>query len=150
MAEKDKVPFTNEITAWRIQGLASDAVQFSCPVVSDSSWPHGLQHARPPCPSPTPGAYSNSCHWVGDAIQPSHLLLSPSPPPFHLSHHQGLFPVSQFFTSGWPNYWSFSFSISPSNEYQGWFPLGLTGLLSLLSKVSQESSPIPQLKKSIL
>ena len=55
-------------------------------------------------------------HWVGDAIQPSHPLSSPSPPAFNLSQHQGL---SQRASSShqWPKYWSFSFSISPSNEY---------------------------------
>ena len=62
-------------------------VQFSRSVVSDSLWPHGLQHARPPCPSPTPGIYSNSCPLSSDAIQPSHPLWSPSPPAFNLSQH---------------------------------------------------------------
>ena len=67
-------------------------IQFICSVVSSSLWPHELQYARLPCPSPTPGVYSNShAHWVGDAIQPSHPLLSPSPPTFNLSQHQGLF-----------------------------------------------------------
>ena len=68
-------------------------------------------------------------HQVGDAIQPSHPLLFPSPPAFNLSHHQGLFQwVSSLLR--WPKYWSFSFSISPSNEYSGlisfridWFDL---------------------------
>ena len=59
--------------------------------MSDSLRPQGLQHARPLCPSPAPGVYSDSCHWVGDAIQPSHPLGSPSPPAFSLSQHQGLF-----------------------------------------------------------
>ena len=58
-------------------------------------------------------------HRVGDAIQPSHPLSSPSPPSFSLSQHQGLFQMSQLFTLRWPKYWSFSFSISPSNEYPG-------------------------------
>ena len=56
--------------------------------------PHGLQHARLPCPSPTPKAYSNYVHRVSNAIQPSHPLLSPSPPTFNLSQHQGLFQRS--------------------------------------------------------
>ena len=60
-----------------------------CSVVSDSLWLHGLQHTRLPCPSPSPGVCSNSL--VGDAIQPSHPLSSPSPPVFNLSEHQGLF-----------------------------------------------------------
>ena len=60
-------------------------------VVSDSLQPHGLQHARPPCPSPTPGLAQTHIHRVGDASQPSHPLSSPSPPAFNLSQHQGLF-----------------------------------------------------------
>ena len=67
------------------------SVQFSCSVVSDFLWPHELQHARPPCPSPTPESAQTHVHWVGDAIQPSHPLLSPSPPALNLSQHQGLF-----------------------------------------------------------
>ena len=62
-------------------------------------------------------------HCIGDAIQPSHLLLPSFPSAFNLSKHQGFFsPVcreSQLFASGGPKYWSFSFSISPSNEYSG-------------------------------
>ena len=67
-----------------------DSVQFSQSVMSDSLWPHGLQHARLPCPSTAPGAYSHSCPWVSDAIQTFHPLSSPSPA-FNLSQHQGLF-----------------------------------------------------------
>ena len=52
---------------------------------------HGPQHARTPCPSPTPRVYNTHVHWVSDAIQPSHPLSSPSPPAFSLSQHQGLF-----------------------------------------------------------
>ena len=63
------------------------SVQFSHSVVSNSLEPHESQHARPPCPSPTPGACSNSCN----AIQPSHPLSSPSPPAPSPSQHQGLF-----------------------------------------------------------
>ena len=61
--------------------------QFSHSVVPDSLWPHGLQHARPPCPSPT----QTHVHWVSDAIQTSHPLSSPSPPAFNLSQHQALY-----------------------------------------------------------
>ena len=67
---------------------ATISVQFSRSVLSDSWWPHGVQHARPPCPLPT---LQTHVHWVSDAIQPSHLLLSPSPPTFSRSQHQGLF-----------------------------------------------------------
>ena len=65
--------------------------QFSHSFMSHFLRPHGLQHARPPCPSPTPTVTHTHVHWVGDAIQPSHPLLSPSPPTFNLSQHQGLF-----------------------------------------------------------
>ena len=66
------------------------SVQFSCSVVSDTLRPHESQHARPPCPSPTPGVHSDSSrvHRVSDAIQPSHPLTSPSPPAPNPSQHQ--------------------------------------------------------------
>ena len=67
------------------------SVQFSHWVMSSSLWPHGLQHAWPPCPSPTPRAYLNSCPSSWWSIQLSHPLLSPSPPTFNLSQHQDLF-----------------------------------------------------------
>ena len=81
--------------------------------------PHGLQHARPPCLSPTPGAYSNSC----PSHRSCHPTISSSVIPFS-SHLQsfpasGSFPMSWFFTSGGQSIWSFSFSISPSSEYSG-------------------------------
>ena len=66
------------------------------------------------CPSPTPGVYLTHVHWVSDAIQPFHPLPSPSLPIFNLSQHQGLY---ESVLIRWPKYWSFSFSISPSNEY---------------------------------
>ena len=72
-------------------------IQFSCSVMSDFLQPHELQHARPPYLSPTPGVYSTTrVHWVSDAIQPSHPLLSPSPLAFSLSQHQGLFQWVSF------------------------------------------------------
>ena len=89
-------------------------VQFSYSIVSDSLWPHELQHARPPCPSPAPEFTQTHVHRGGDAIQPSHPLSSPSPPAFNLSQHQGLFKLVR-----WPKYWSFSFNISPFNEHPG-------------------------------
>ena len=73
--------------------------QLSHSVVSDSLWPHGLQQARPPCPSVhhQPLEFTQThVHWVGDAIQPPHPLSSPSPPTFNLSHHQGLFKWVSF------------------------------------------------------
>ena len=97
-------------------------VQFSCSVVSDSLQPHEQQHARPPCPSPTPGVYPNSCplsRWCHPTISSSvhPLLLLPS-----------IFPSIRVFSNEsalyirWPKYWSFSFSISPSNEHPGLIP----------------------------
>ena len=90
-------------------------------------------------------------HWVRDSIQPSHPL---SPSPFVLL--PSIFPSIRVFSNEtalpirWPKYWNFSFIISPSNEYLGWFPLRLTGLISLLSKglssTSQGTSPAPQFK----
>ena len=72
-------------------------------------------------------------HWVSGVIQPSHPLLSLSPPALYLSQHQGLFNESVLHIR-WPKYQSFSFSISPSNNIQDWSPLELTGLMSLQSK----------------
>ena len=91
------------------------SVQFSHSVVSDSSWPHGPQHARLPCPSPTPRAYSNSC----SSSQWCHPTISSSMIPFSSS----IFPNIRVFCNEsvlrikWPKYWNFSLRISPSNEY---------------------------------
>ena len=78
--------------------------------------PLGLQHARPPCPSPTLELTQTHVHWVSDAIQPSHPLSSPSPPAFNLSSIRVFYNESALCIR-WPKYWSFS--ISPSNEYLG-------------------------------
>ena len=95
------------------------SVWFSCSVISDSLWPHGLQHARLPCPSPTLELTQTHVHWLSDAIQPSHPLLSPCPlPPIFPSIT--LFSRESVLHIRWPKYWSFSFNISPSNEYSGW------------------------------
>ena len=116
-------------------------VQFSHSVVSASLRPHELQHARLPCPSPTPRAYSNSC----PSSRWSHPTISSSATRFFCLQS----PSIRVFSSEsvrirWSKYWSFSFSISPSNEYSGLTSFRLTGLISLLSKGSQESSPAPQ------
>ena len=71
--------------------MSNYSVQFTCSVLFDSLRPHEPQHARPPCPSPTLEPPQTPVHWVSDAIQPSHALLSPSPPTFNLSQLQGLF-----------------------------------------------------------
>ena len=124
------------------------SLQFSHSVVSSSLWPHGLQHTRPPCPSPLPEFTQTHVHWVGDAVQPTHSLSSPCPPAFSLAQHQGLFSESVL-PIRWPQYWSFSYSISPSNEYSGlisfrmdWFDLhSVQGTLkSLLQHHSSKTS----------
>ena len=97
---------------------AESVSQFSRSVVSDSLRPHGLQHTRLPCPSPTPGFTQSHVHQVGDAIQRSHPLPSPSPLAPNPSQHQGLFQKSTL-CMRWPKYWSLSFSISPTNEHPG-------------------------------
>ena len=71
--------------------VSQSVIRFSRSIVSNSLWPHGLQNARPPCPSPTSRVYSNSCPLSRDAIQPCYPLSSPSPPTLTLSQHQGLF-----------------------------------------------------------
>ena len=110
------------------------SVQFKCLVVSDSLWPYGLQNTRSPCPLPTPRAYSNSCplHWwypptISSSVVPFSSCLQCFPA-------SGSFPMSQFFTSGDQSIGtSASVSVLPMN-IQGWFPLGLTGWISLQSK----------------
>ena len=105
------------------------SVQFSRSVVSDSLWPHGLQHARFPCPSPPPGAWSDSCslsQWwyptILSSVVPfsSCLLSSPA---------SGSSPISRLFASGDQSIGA-SASVLPMN-IQGWFPLGLAGSISL-------------------
>jgi len=110
------------------------SVQFSHSVISNSLRPHGLQHAKPLCPSPTPRACSYSCPWS----QWCHPTISSFVIPFS-SHLQsfpasGSFPVSQFFALGGQSIGvSVSTSVLPMN-IQDWFPLGLTGWISLQSK----------------
>ena len=116
--------------------------------MSDSLWPHGLQHTRPSCPSSTTGVYSNSCPlswWCHQTISssvvpfPSHLQSFPA---------SGSFQMSQLFTSGGQSIGSFSFSISPSNEHPGlisfrmdWLDLlSVQGTLSLLQHHSSKAS----------
>ena len=137
------------ITTVKIPWATHLPVQFSHSVVSDSLWPHGLQHARAPCPSPTPGAHSNSClsrWWCHPTISSSTVPFSSCLQSFPAS---GSFQMSQLFSLGGQSIWasastSVLLMIFPIN-IQGWFPLGLTGL-SLLSWNSQEPSPIPQFK----
>ena len=107
-------PVSQGITQWWFS-----SVEFSHSVVSDSLWPHELQHTRPPCPSPTPGVHPNPCplsQWLpsNHIILCCPLLLLPS-----------IFPSIRVFSNDsalhirWPKYWSFSFNISPPNEHPG-------------------------------
>ena len=109
-------------------------VQFSLSVVSDSLRPHGLQHARPPCPSPTFWVYSNSCplsRWCHPTISSSVIPFSSCLQSFPAS---GSFPMNQSFPSGSQRIGdSASASVLPMN-IQDWFPLGWTGWISLQSK----------------
>ena len=108
-------------------------LQFSCSVMSDSLWPYGLQHARLPCLSPTPGAYSNSCpssRWCYPTISSSVVPFS------HLQYFpaSGSFSVSQFLASGGQSIGvSAPASVLPMN-IQDWFRWGWTGWISLQSK----------------
>ena len=121
-------------------------VQFSGSVMSNSLQPHGLQHTRPPCLSPTPRADSNSCplsRWC-------HPTISSSVIPF--SSCLESFPASRSFQESalhirWPGYWSFRFNISPSNEHSGLISFRMDLVGSPCSpRDSQESSPTPQFK----
>ena len=80
-------------------------------------------------------------HWVGDAIKPSHSLSSPSPPALKLSQHQ-VFSNESALHIRWPKYWSFSFSINPSNEYSRLISFRIDWLDLLAVQDSQESSPV--------
>ena len=110
------------------------SVQFSCSVVSDSFRPHELQHARPPCPSPTPGVHSNSCllnWWCHPAISSSVVPFSSCPQSLPASES---FPMGQLFAWGGQSIGvSASASVLPMNT-QDWSPLGWTGWISLQSK----------------
>ena len=127
------------------------ASQFSCSVVSDSLWPHGLLHARLPCPSPTPGACSNPClssWWCHPTISSSAVPFSSCLQSFPAS---GSFPMSQFFSSGGRSIGaSTSAFILPTN-IQDWFSLELTVLISLHSKgLSRVFSNTHKSKASVL
>ena len=115
--------------------------------MSDSLSPHGLQHARPPCPSPTPGVYSNSCplsRWCNPTISSSVLPFSSHIQSFPAS---GSFQMSQFFVSGGQSIGvSVSAWVLPMN-IQDWSPLGWTGWISLQSKGLSRVSSNTTVKK---
>ena len=118
---------------WGERNRLKIQVQFSRSVMSDSLQPHGLQHIRLPCSSPTPGACSNS-YPLSQCCYPT---ISSSVIPF--SSRLPSFPASESFPMSvlhirWPKYWSFSFRSVLLMNIQDWFPLGLTGWISLQSK----------------
>ena len=93
--------------------------------------PHGLQHHRPSCPSPSPGVCPQvHVHWIGDAIQPSHPLLPSSPFCLQSFPASGSFPMNQLFASGGESTGVSASALVLSVSIKGWFPLGLTGLIS--------------------
>ena len=104
------------IQSCSLQAIIS--VQCSRSVMSDSLRPYGLQHIRPPCPSPTPGVYSNSCPL---SVMPFNhrTLCRPLPLPPSIFPSIRVFSNESVLCIRWPKYWNFSFSISPSNEYSG-------------------------------
>ena len=110
------------------------SVQFSRSIVSDSSQPHELQHARPPCPSPTPGVYSNSCpssQWCHPAIASSVIPFSSCPQSFPAS---GSFQMSQLSASGGQIIGVSASASVPRMNTPDWYPLEWTGWISLQSK----------------
>ena len=121
------------IEHWTLFYFGISSIQFSCSDISDSLRPHGLQHIRLPCPSPTPRVYSNSCplRWW------CHLTISSSVIPFSCVQSfpaSGSFLMSQLFATGGQSIGVLaSTSVLPMN-IQGWFPLGWTGWISLQSK----------------
>ena len=120
------------------------SVTQSCPTLCDS-----MDCSTPgfPVHHQFPELIQIHAHWVGDAIQPSHPLSSPSSPAFSLSLHQGLFQwVSSYIR--WPKYWSFNFNISPSNEYSGMISfridcLDLLAVQGILKSLLQHHSSKP-------
>ena len=125
-----------------IQSVQFNSVTQSCLTLR----PHESQHARPPCPSPPPGVYSNSCplsRWCHPAISSSVVPFCSCPQSLPAS---GAFPMSQLFAWGGQNIGvSASASVLPMNT-QDWSSLGWTGWISLQPRDSQESSPAPQFK----
>ena len=124
----------SSLIIWCFKRVRYYSVQFSCSVVSDSLRPHELQHARPPCPSPTPGVHPNPCplsRWCHPTISFSVIPFSSQLQSFPAS---GSFQMSHFFASGGQSIGvSASASVLPMNS-RNWFPLGLTGWICFQSK----------------
>ena len=130
-----------KVTGYWVRLIDLNGLLFSHSVMSDSLWPHGLQHARPPYPSPTPGVYSNSCplsRWCHPTISSSVIPFSSHLQSFPAS---GSFQMSWLFTSGGQSIRASASASVLSINIQDWFSLGLTGLTSLLSKVISRVFP---------
>ena len=124
----------------------SPSVKFSRSVVSNSLWPHESQHTRPPCPSPTPGVYSNSCpssQWCHPAISSSVVPFSSCPQSLPAS---GSFPMSQLFAWGGQSIEVSALASGLPMNTQDWSPLGWTGWTSLQSKGLSRVFSTPQFK----
>ena len=119
------------ISQQKMHNLLFSSVQYSCSVMSDSLWPHGQEHARPPCPSPIPKVYPSS-YPLSRWCQSNHLI--PFSSYLQSFSASGSFQMNHLFTSGGQNIgvWA-STSVLPMNT-QDWSPLGWTGWISLQSK----------------
>ena len=106
---------------------------FSCSVVSDSLWPSGLWHSRLPCPLLSPRVFQTHVHWVNDTTQLSHPMLPSSSPALNFPR-SGSYQISWFFASGPQSIGAAASALVLPMNIQGWFPLGLIGMISLLSK----------------
>ena len=129
---------------WKWKVLSS--VQFSRSVVSDSLWPHELEHTRPPCPSPSPRVYSNSCplsQWCHPAISFSVVPFSSCLQSFPAS---GSFWMSQLFVSGGQSIGVSASGSVPSNEYSWLISFRINCLDLLAIQGTQECSPTPHFK----
>ena len=140
------------ITSWQIEGVMKtvtafifSSVQFSHSVMSDSLRPHEHSTAGLPVHHQLRESTQTHGHSVGNAIQPSHLLSSPSPPAFN-SPSIRVFSNESILCIRWPKYWSFSFSISPSNEYSGLISFRMDWVDLLAVQMTLKSVLQPQFK----
>ena len=118
------------------------SVHFSCSVVSNCLRPHEPQHTRPPCPSPTPGVYPNSCPlswWCYPTISSSVVPFSCCP---QSPHSVRVFSNESTLFIRWPKYWSFSFNISPSNEHPGLISFRCTLMMYSAYKLNKQGDNI--------
>ena len=128
------------------ENINISSAQFSCSVVCDSLWSHGLQHTRLPCSSPTLRGFTNSCPLSWGC----HPTISSSVIPFSSSLQtfpEPVFSNESVLCIRWPKYWSFSFSISPSNEYSGLVSFRMDWLVLLAVQGTLKSLLLPHSQK---